>query len=126
MKSLASNPSSTSLLDTPQHRSTKIEGIEMFNLRFFEQLYDLGSNFSAKSGLMYVPGKGMPSRAIAGTSVAGVVVLLVVFGSVYLGNYRKKKAKGAVRLAPSFDDPSSRSGIDLSIGQPSHLSQPSC
>ncbi|KAA3478773.1 Proline-rich receptor-like protein kinase PERK1 [Gossypium australe] len=48
-------------------------------------------NFSAGTGLVFVPAKGISSKVIAGISVAGVAGALLLGFFVYAGIYRRKK-----------------------------------
>ncbi|XP_058006002.1 lysM domain receptor-like kinase 3 isoform X1 [Hevea brasiliensis] len=65
------------------------------------QKYNVGVDFSAGTGLVYVPGKGIAGGAIAGISIGVVAVALLVAVCVYFGFYRKKKVKEAILLSGS-------------------------
>ncbi|MBA0871666.1 hypothetical protein Goshw_028765 [Gossypium schwendimanii] len=51
--------------------------------------YNPAVNFSAGTGLVFVPAKGLSSKVIAGISIAGGALLLGIF--VHAGIYRRKK-----------------------------------
>ncbi|KAK3022355.1 hypothetical protein RJ639_045306 [Escallonia herrerae] len=70
------------------------------------QSYNPGSNFSAGSGLVYIPGRGLSNGVIAAISVAGVAGLLLLAGCLYVGFYRKKKVQEVVSLLTSTEDQS--------------------
>ncbi|KAL2483173.1 Chitin elicitor receptor kinase 1 [Forsythia ovata] len=78
--------------------------------------YNPRVNFSAGSGLVYIPGKdqnqnypplrtskGLSGGAIAGISVAGIVGLLLFAGCFYVGFYRKKVEKVGLLSTISAD-----------------------
>ncbi|XP_065875499.1 lysM domain receptor-like kinase 3 [Euphorbia lathyris] len=80
------------------------------------QRYNVGANFSAGSGLVYIPGKdengsyrpltsstGMSGGIIAGISIGAVAAVLLFAVCIYYGLYRKKKVKEAALLSTSLD-----------------------
>ncbi|KAK3040429.1 hypothetical protein RJ639_028678 [Escallonia herrerae] len=77
------------------------------------QSYNPGSNFSAGSGLVYVPGRGLSNGVIAAISVAGVAGLLLLAGCLYVGFYRKKKVQEVVSLLTSTEDQSLQGARDI-------------
>ncbi|CAK9155379.1 unnamed protein product [Ilex paraguariensis] len=81
------------------------------------QRYNPDSDFSAGSGLIYIPGKdrngsyppfktstGLSPGAIAGVSVAGIAGLLLFGGCLYVGFYRNKKLQKTVMLSRTSED----------------------
>ncbi|KAE9457888.1 hypothetical protein C3L33_10217, partial [Rhododendron williamsianum] len=83
------------------------------------QRYNPGVNFSAGSGLVYIPGRdkngkypplesstGLSVGVIAGIAVAGVAGALLLGFSVYIGLYRKKKVQDQVLLSATPEDQS--------------------
>ncbi|KAM7495229.1 hypothetical protein LguiB_029838 [Lonicera macranthoides] len=81
--------------------------------------YNLGANFSAGSGLVYIPGRdasgnypplktstGLSSGIIAGISVGGAVVLLLFAVCLYVGFFRKKKVQEISSLSTATEDQS--------------------
>ncbi|KAG5545610.1 hypothetical protein RHGRI_017936 [Rhododendron griersonianum] len=83
------------------------------------QRYNPGVDFSAGSGLVYIPGKdkngkypplesstGLSVGVIAGIAVAGVAGALLLGFSVYIGLYRKKKVQDQVLLSATPEDQS--------------------
>ncbi|KAJ4977335.1 hypothetical protein NE237_002441 [Protea cynaroides] len=85
------------------------------------QEYNPNMNFNSGSGLVFIPGKdetgnypalstssgpsGISSGAIAGISVSGVAVALLLAGSIYILVYKRKKAKGATFLHSESGQP---------------------
>ncbi|CAK9139625.1 unnamed protein product [Ilex paraguariensis] len=61
--------------------------------------YNPNSNFRAGSGLIYIPGKGLSTGAIAGVSVACIVVVLSLGGCLYFGIYKNKKVQNTVMVS---------------------------
>ncbi|KAF7140502.1 hypothetical protein RHSIM_Rhsim06G0165900 [Rhododendron simsii] len=85
------------------------------------QRYNPGVNFSAGSGLVYIPGQdkngtypplesstgaGLSVGVIAGIAVAGVAGALLLGLAVYIGLYRKKKVQDQVLLSATPEDQS--------------------
>ncbi|XP_058220367.1 lysM domain receptor-like kinase 3 [Rhododendron vialii] len=83
------------------------------------QSYNPGVDFSAGSGLVYIPGRdkngnypplesssGLSVGVIAGIAVAGVAGALLLGLSVYIGLYRKKKVQDQVLLSATPEDQS--------------------
>ncbi|XAR55348.1 Non-specific serine/threonine protein kinase [Bertholletia excelsa] len=83
------------------------------------QRYNPTANFSAGSGLVYIPGKdingsyrplesssALSSGAIAGISIAGVVGALLLAVCIYVGVYRKKKVQDRILLSTRSEDES--------------------
>ncbi|KAL8195369.1 hypothetical protein R6Q57_025772 [Mikania cordata] len=57
------------------------------------QIYNPDANFSAGSGLLYIPAQGLPGGAIGGIVVGIVAVVLLLAGCFYFGYYKKKKSE---------------------------------
>lgn len=87
------------------------------------QRYNPGANFSAGSGLVYIPGKdengnypplnpstGLSGGVIAGIAVAGVAGALLVGFCVYMGVYRKKKVQDQLLLSTTSENQSFHAG----------------
>ncbi|XVF81594.1 hypothetical protein PTKIN_Ptkin15bG0167600 [Pterospermum kingtungense] len=73
--------------------------------------YNPGFNFSAGTGLVYVPGRaGISGGVIAGISVGAVAVLLLLAVGLYVGFFRKKKVKRATLLSNASPDLSAEAG----------------
>ncbi|GAY35267.1 hypothetical protein CUMW_015250 [Citrus unshiu] len=68
------------------------------------QRYNPGTNFSAGTGLVFVPARGISSRAIAGISIGGVAGALFLAFCVYAGVYRRKKVVEASFLPEASED----------------------
>ncbi|GFS35005.1 chitin elicitor receptor kinase 1 [Actinidia rufa] len=68
--------------------------------------YNPDANFSAGSGLVYIPGKGLSGGVIAGISIAGVVGVLLLAVCIYFGFYRKKKVQDKLLLSTRSEDQS--------------------
>ncbi|XVF87783.1 hypothetical protein PTKIN_Ptkin18bG0148700 [Pterospermum kingtungense] len=60
--------------------------------------YNRGSDFSAGTGLVFVPAKGISSRVIAGISIAAVAGALFLGFCIYAGLYKRKKVVEASSL----------------------------
>ncbi|KAK6259497.1 Serine-threonine/tyrosine-protein kinase [Theobroma cacao] len=86
------------------------------------QSYNPEANFSAGTGLVFIPGKdannsfrplksstGISAGVIAGISVAAIAVLLLLAVGLYIGFFRKK-VKGAALLSAASQDPSVQAG----------------
>ncbi|KAL4388748.1 hypothetical protein GQ457_09G001210 [Hibiscus cannabinus] len=58
--------------------------------------YNPGVDFTAGSGLIFVPAKGISSRAIAGISIAGFAGALLLGLFIYVGVYRRRKVTEAL------------------------------
>ncbi|KAI8012267.1 LysM domain receptor-like kinase 3 [Camellia lanceoleosa] len=67
--------------------------------------YNPDANFSAGSGLVYIPAKGLSVGVIAGIPIAGVVGALLLAVGMYFGFCRKKKVKDT-SLSSRSDDKS--------------------
>ncbi|KAK8989203.1 hypothetical protein V6N11_063641 [Hibiscus sabdariffa] len=67
--------------------------------------YNRGVDFTAESGLVFVPAKGISSRVIAGISIAGVAGALLLGLFIYVGLYRRKKVAEASLLTQASPDP---------------------
>ncbi|PIN21170.1 Non-specific serine/threonine protein kinase [Handroanthus impetiginosus] len=67
--------------------------------------YNPTANFSAGSGLVYIPGTGLSTGAIAGISVAGIVGALLFAGCLYVGFRRKKNVQKIQLLEQAGDAP---------------------
>lgn len=95
--------------------------------------YNLGADFSAGSGIVYVPGRdqdenfvafksskgGLSTGGIAGIVVVAVVGLLLLVG--YFGFYRKKRVE-KIRLSTASEDPSTHApGSTLLKGEESSV-----
>ncbi|KAI8012265.1 LysM domain receptor-like kinase 3 [Camellia lanceoleosa] len=66
--------------------------------------YNPDANFSAGSGLVFIPAKaGLSVGVIAGISIAGVAGALLLAVGVYVGFYRKKKVKDKLLSSRSDD-----------------------
>ncbi|KAI8558265.1 hypothetical protein RHMOL_Rhmol04G0077200 [Rhododendron molle] len=61
------------------------------------QRYNPGANFSAGSGLVYIPGRGLSGGVIAGISEGVVIGALLVVVAVSIVFYKKKKVKDKTR-----------------------------
>ncbi|XAR55349.1 Non-specific serine/threonine protein kinase [Bertholletia excelsa] len=70
------------------------------------QRYNPTANFSAGSGLVYIPGKALSSGAIGGISVAGAAGALLLAVCIYVGVYRKKKVQDRILLSTKSEDQS--------------------
>ncbi|KAK8546693.1 hypothetical protein V6N13_067888 [Hibiscus sabdariffa] len=55
------------------------------------QSYNPGANFSSGAGLVYIPGRGISGGAIAGISIAAIVVALLLAFGIYVKFFWKKK-----------------------------------
>ncbi|KAL7185840.1 hypothetical protein ACSBR2_027742 [Camellia fascicularis] len=68
--------------------------------------YNPNANFSSGSGLVYIPGKGLSSGVIAGISIAGVAVVLLLAVCIYVGVYKKKIVRDKILLSARSEDQS--------------------
>ncbi|KAJ8529450.1 hypothetical protein K7X08_036285 [Anisodus acutangulus] len=103
----------------PLHSGETLESIALKTNTSSEliQMYNPGVNFSAGTGLLYIPGRGSSGKAIAGTAVASLAGVTLLICIIYVGFYRKKEQKVAPQISASADklhpsDP----GSDLSDG----------
>ncbi|XP_060218009.1 lysM domain receptor-like kinase 3 [Lycium barbarum] len=80
------------------------------------QMYNPGVNFSAGTGLLYIPGRdilgnyppmttlsGSSGKSIAVMAVASLAGVTLLIAIVYVGIYRKKEQKIAVHISESAD-----------------------
>ncbi|XP_057460823.1 lysM domain receptor-like kinase 3 [Actinidia eriantha] len=80
------------------------------------QRYNPSADFSAGTGLVYIPGKdksgnypslksstGLSSGIIAGISIAGVAGVLLLAVCIYVGLYRKKKLQDNILLSETYE-----------------------
>nr|AWI66667.1 lysine motif-containing receptor-like kinase 1-1 protein [Vitis vinifera]WBP50028.1 LysM receptor-like kinase 1-1 [Vitis vinifera] len=94
----------------PEDNLTSVAESEGLNASLL-QSYNPDSNFSAGSGLVYIPTKdtsgsyralksstGISGGVIAGISIAAVVGVLLLTVCIYIGFYRKRKVKEAALL----------------------------
>ncbi|XWS19373.1 hypothetical protein CRYUN_Cryun31cG0010100 [Craigia yunnanensis] len=66
--------------------------------------YNPGSNFTAGTGLVFVPAKGISSKVIASISIAGVAGALFLGFCIYVGLYKRKKVVEASLLLEASPD----------------------
>ncbi|KAF7146819.1 hypothetical protein RHSIM_Rhsim04G0048100 [Rhododendron simsii] len=79
--------------------------------------YNPGANFSAGSGLVYIPGRdksgnypplksstGLSSEVIAGISLGVAMGALLVSVCIYCGFYKKKKVQDKILLRKTYED----------------------
>lgn len=97
------------------------------------QSYNPGADFSAGTGLVYIPGKdkngqypplrssssassGLPGVAIAGISIAAVVVVIILSVGSYLGCMRRKRTREASLLFQISEYPLTHSDPIAQVG----------
>jgi chitin elicitor receptor kinase 1 len=91
------------------------------------QRFNPGANFSAGSGLVYIPGRdksgrypplnprtGLSVGVIAGISLGAVIGALLVAFSIYCGYYKKKKVPERL-LSTRYEDLSLQAGRGVSV-----------
>ncbi|MCD9639046.1 hypothetical protein HAX54_023326 [Datura stramonium] len=90
------------------------------------QMYNPGVNFSAGSGLLYIPGRDKfgnyprsSGKSIAGTAVASLAGVTLLVCVIYLGIYRKKEQKVALHISTSADQshPSGQGLLGIAVGK---------
>ncbi|KAK4739171.1 hypothetical protein R3W88_002868 [Solanum pinnatisectum] len=82
------------------------------------EMYNPMVNFSAGSGLLYIPGRGSSGKTIAALAVAALAGVLLLVGIIYVGIYRKKEQKVAANIPASSSQshhpsPAGLSGIHV-------------
>ncbi|XP_049351791.1 lysM domain receptor-like kinase 3 [Solanum verrucosum] len=91
------------------------------------EMYNPMANFSAGSGLLYIPGrdklgnyppiptrKGSSGKTIAALAVAALAGVLLLVGIIYVGIYRRKEQKVAANIPASSSQSHHPSPADLS------------
>ncbi|KAF6173237.1 hypothetical protein GIB67_026932 [Kingdonia uniflora] len=74
------------------------------------QSYNPGKDFSSGAGLVFIPGKGISSGAIAGISIAAVAGALFIAACAFLWISRRKRAKLASLHISTIEDDSAPHG----------------
>uniref|UniRef100_A0A2N9GJN2 Protein kinase domain-containing protein n=1 Tax=Fagus sylvatica TaxID=28930 RepID=A0A2N9GJN2_FAGSY len=69
----------------------------------YDVMYNPGVNFSQGSGIVHIPGRGLPGLAIAGISIGGVAGVLLLLVGIFVWYYRKKKVDSKLFSVASHD-----------------------